>query len=118
MIPVVDLSSDKEDLFPTPHGMRILPRGTSVTSTVVFLGCLVMAASSSSVTNEEEEAREEDAADTDAAPPSAVKSPAPTTSASDADEAPKGVQDGCNGGRTPDQEVSDNSSDTDEADSP
>jgi hypothetical protein len=50
MIPVVDLSSDKEDLFPTPHGMRILPRGTSVTSTVVFLGCLVMAASSSSVT--------------------------------------------------------------------
>jgi hypothetical protein len=49
-IPVVDLSFEEEDAFPSLCGMRCLLSNSSMTSTVGFLGRSVMAMSSSSTT--------------------------------------------------------------------
>jgi hypothetical protein len=51
-------------------------------------------------------------------PSSVVKSSAPTNSFTDTDDAPDGVQDDNNDGRTPDQAQGGNSSSGDEIDSP
>jgi hypothetical protein len=68
--------------------------------------------------DEEEEVREETATDTEAAPSSAVRSPAPTASTTDADEDPKGMQDDNSDGLAPYQKIDDNSNSRDEAGSP
>jgi hypothetical protein len=69
------------------------PDNSSTTSTTGFSGHPVTVTSSSSATDEEEEVREEDTANAEVAPPSAMNSPAPTVSTTDADDASKGMQD-------------------------
>jgi hypothetical protein len=49
-IPVVDLSSDEEEILPDTMGVRSLPGDSSANSTVKFLDRPMMATSSSSVT--------------------------------------------------------------------
>jgi hypothetical protein len=68
--------------------------------------------------DEEEEMREEDVADAEAAPSSVARSPVPTASAIDVDEAPNGVQDDNSDGCTPGREIGGNSSGGDKAGSP
>jgi hypothetical protein len=58
----------------------------------------------------------DDVVDAEAASSSAVKSPAPTASAADADDAPEGVPDDSNDGQTPDQAQGCSNSGGDEAD--
>jgi hypothetical protein len=65
--------------------------------------------------DEEEEVHEGDAADTKAAPSSVVRSPTPTTSATDADEDPKGMQDDNSDGLALDRERGDDCSGGDKA---
>jgi hypothetical protein len=109
---VVDISSDEEDLIPnTSQDEKFTKR---------FFGDLkhelltppgdskVIILSNSD--EEEDEVHEEDAA-----PSFAVKSPAPTASAADTDDAPEGVQDDSNSGCTPDQAQGRSSSGRDEA---
>jgi hypothetical protein len=100
-IPVVDPSSDEEDLIPNItrdaefaknlfgdlNRERIGPLDNSK---IIILN------------DSKEEVREEDTADAKTASSSAVKSPAPTASAVDADDANKG--------HTPDQVIGDSSS--------
>jgi hypothetical protein len=62
------------------------------------------------------EAREENTTDADAAPCSVVRSPTPTASTADTDEALKGVQNDNSDGRTPNREIGDGSNDGAEAD--
>jgi hypothetical protein len=62
--------------------------------------------------------REEDAIDAEATSPSAVRSPAPTTSAADIDEDPKGMQDDNSDGLAPDWERGDGSCGGDKVGSP
>jgi hypothetical protein len=61
---------------------------------------------------------EEDVADAEAMSPSAVKSPAPTTSTADADDAAKGIPEYSNDGRSPNRAIGDSNSHRDEADLP
>jgi hypothetical protein len=68
--------------------------------------------------NEEEEVHEEDAVDAEAAPSSVARAPALIASATDANEAPTGVQDDNCGDRTPDQKADGGINDGDEASSP
>jgi hypothetical protein len=68
--------------------------------------------------DEEKEVCEEITANTDAAPSATVKSPAPTASAVDTDEDPKGMQDDNSDGLAPDNEIGNSSSSGDEAGSP
>jgi hypothetical protein len=58
---------------------------------------------------------EEEVCEEDATPPSAGDSPTPTVSAADADDAPEGVPDDSNDGRTPDLAQGDSSDSGDEA---
>jgi hypothetical protein len=51
---------------------------------------------------DEEEVHEEEIIDTEVTPSSAVKSPTPTASITDTDDAPEGVQDDSKDGRAPD----------------
>jgi hypothetical protein len=51
-------------------------------------------------------------------PLSAVKSPTPTASTTDADDASKGTPNDSNDGRSPDQTIGDSSRDRDEVGSP
>jgi hypothetical protein len=62
--------------------------------------------------------REEDATDAEATPSSAVGSPTPTSSAVDADEDPKGMQDDNNDDLAPNQEKGDDSNGGDKVSSP
>jgi hypothetical protein len=68
--------------------------------------------------DEEEEAHEEIAADTDVMPSAAVKSLAPTTSVTDADEDPGEMQDNNSDGLALERDMGKNSSGRDEASSP
>jgi hypothetical protein len=103
-IPVVNLSSNEEVLFTDTSrdedfAMRLFSDlnhgllGPSSDSNIIIINDSV----------EEEEAREDDIADTDAAPPSTLKSLAPTTSAIDVDDTTKGVPDDSNNSLTPGQ---------------
>jgi hypothetical protein len=93
-IPVVDLSSDEEDGLPDTSwdeefawrlfddlncGLLGLPGDGNV----IIL----------SDSDEQEEVHKEDTVDAKAAPPSVLNSPAPTVSATNADDAPEGEQD-------------------------
>jgi hypothetical protein len=86
-IPVVDLSSNKEDLFLNTTWDEEFTRKLFNDLNRGLLGPLgdgnIIVLSDS---NEEEEACEEAATAADAAPPSVVKSPAPTASTADADD--------------------------------
>jgi hypothetical protein len=115
-IPMVDPSSDKEDL--------ILDTSRDEEFAKILFGDLshklLGPPSDGKVTilsdsNEEHEVHEEDAADVDVAPSFVVKSPAPTASAVDADDAPEGAQDGSNVDRTPDRTQGGSCSGGDEA---
>jgi hypothetical protein len=119
--PVVDLSSssDERGLIPNTSWDAEFTRrlfgdlnrdvlGSSGDGKVIIL----------SDSDEEEEAREETAATTDATPSTAVKSPAPTASAIEADEDPKGMQDDNSDGLALDREIGSSSSGGDEAGSP
>jgi hypothetical protein len=101
---VVDISSNKEDIFlDTSRGEEFARRlfddlnhgllGPPDDGNAIIL----------SDSNKEEEVCEDDTADIKAAPPSVVNSLAPTVSAANADNAPDGVQDDSNGGRTSDR---------------
>jgi hypothetical protein len=79
-----------------------------VTSTTMFSAVVILSDSD----DEEEEVHEENA---EIAPSSTVKSPAPTASAADIDEAPKRVQYDNSDDCTLDQEIGDSSSGGDEA---
>jgi hypothetical protein len=68
--------------------------------------------------DDEGDAREETAAAVDVAPSAAVKSLAPTTSATNADEDPMGMQDNNSDGLAPDRDIGNSSSGRDEAGSP
>jgi hypothetical protein len=68
--------------------------------------------------DEEEEAHEETAANTDVTPSAAVKSLAPTTFVTDADEDPGKMQDNNSDGLALEQDMGKNSSGRDEASSP
>jgi hypothetical protein len=115
----VDLSSNEEDIFPDTsqdeeffkklfgdlnHGLL----GPPDNGNVIVL----------SDSNEEEEVRAEDAVDVEVTPPSTVNSPTPTVSTADTDDAPNGVPDDSNGGRSPDQVQGDSSDGGDEVGEP
>jgi hypothetical protein len=90
-IPVVDLSSDEEEGLPDISWDEKFVRRLFSELNCGLLGppgndnIIILSDS-----NEEEEVREEVTADTEAAPPSTVNSPTPSTDASDV---PKGAQD-------------------------
>jgi hypothetical protein len=92
-IPVVDLSSNKEDLFLNTTWDEEFTRKLFNDLNRGLLGPLgdgnIIVLSDS---NEEEEACEEAATGADAAPPSVVKSPAPTASTADADDIFEGAR--------------------------
>jgi hypothetical protein len=115
----VDLSLDEEEIFPDTlrdddfatrlfgdlnHGLLGPPSDGKVTII--------------SDSDEEEEVREEDAADADVALPSAVKTPAPTASTADVDDAAKGTPNGSNDGRSPNQAIGASSNGEDKVGSP
>jgi hypothetical protein len=99
---VVDLSSDEEDLIPDTSWDEEFTKRLFGDPNCELLGppdegkVIVLSDS-----DEEEEVREEDASDTEIVPSSVVKSTIPTASATDADDAPEGVQDDNNDGHTP-----------------
>jgi hypothetical protein len=92
-IPVVDLSSDEEDIFPDISRDEEFIRKLFGDLNYGLLGppgdgnVIILINS-----DEEKEVREEDTADTEAAPPSAINSPAPTVSTANADDALDGVK--------------------------
>jgi hypothetical protein len=118
-IPVVDLSSDEEDIFPDISCDEEFVRKLFGDLNYGLLGppgdgnVIILINS-----DEEKEVREEDTADTEAAPPSVINSLAPTVSTANAVDALDGVQDDSNGSRTPDRVQNDSSDGGDEAGSP
>jgi hypothetical protein len=94
MIPVVDLSSDDEEIFLDTTQDKEFARklfdelnrellGPSGDGNIIILSDF----------DEEEEVHEEITVDAKADPPSVVNSPAPSISTAEADDAPDGVQD-------------------------
>jgi hypothetical protein len=90
---VVDLSSDEEDIFPDISRDEEFIRKLFGDLNYGLLGppgdgnVIILINS-----DEEKEVHEEDTADTEAAPPSAINSPAPTVSTANADDALDGVK--------------------------
>jgi hypothetical protein len=116
---VVDLSSNEEDVFPDTSRDEDFARrlfddlkrgllGPHRDDKVIII----------SDSDEEEEAHREDVADADATLPSVVKSLAPITPATDADDTAKGALNDSNDNRSPDRAIGDSSSGGDEASSP
>jgi hypothetical protein len=116
---VVDLSSYEENLIPdTPRDEEFTKRlfgnlnreilGSPDNGYVIILSDL----------DEEEEVHKEDTTNANAAPSSAVKSPASTVFITDANDAPKGVQDDNNDSRTPNRAQGGSSSGRDEVSLP
>jgi hypothetical protein len=93
-IPVVDLSSDEEEIFPDTMRDEEFIRRLFSKLNRKLLGPLgddnIIILSDS---DEKEEVHEEITVDAEAAPPSAMNSPAPSVSIAAADDAPDGVQD-------------------------
>jgi hypothetical protein len=115
-ISMVDLSSNEEDLIPdTSRDEEFNKRLFGDFNREIFElpdDDKVIVLSDS---DEEKEVCEEDAADTEATPSSVVLSLTLTVSAADTDDAPEGVKDDSNDGRTPDRAQGDSSSGGDEA---
>jgi hypothetical protein len=118
-IPVVDLSSDEEDLFfDTSHEEEFTRKlfgdlnrdllGPPGDGNAIII----------SDSDKEKEADEEDIANTNVVPPSAMKFSTPAASTNDADDTFEGVLDDSNDGYTPDWTQGNNSSNGDEVDSP
>jgi hypothetical protein len=112
----VDLSLDEEEIFPDTLRDEDFARRLFGDLNPGLLG----PPSDGKVTiindsDEEEEVREEDA---DVALPSAVKTPAPTASTVDVDDAAKGTPNGSNDGCSPNQAIGASSNSEDKAGSP
>jgi hypothetical protein len=115
---VVDLSSssDEEGLIPdTSHDEEFARRLFDDLNNDVLKPLGDSKVTILSDSDEEEKVHEETAATSNAAPSSAIRSPAPTASAADADDGPKGMQDDNHDCLASDREIGNSSSGGDEA---